>query len=225
MVRYELPHVHGLNFVLDRALGWRGLDDAARRPARQVVPVARAGHRARLERGVGTTVALPPQRSMFVDGTLVRPARATAFTTVEPEHGCPPGDVDGSPTSAQADAGGRSRHGAAFDGGVWQPRPSRPSGPRCCAGSPTCWRSITRSWPSSSPPRSARRSRWPARLQTATPVVNFRWAADVAESGPRGGYREELPALAAPAPASRACCCGSRSAWSPRSRRTTTRST
>jgi aldehyde dehydrogenase (NAD+) len=33
-------------------------------------------------------------------------------------------------------------------------------------------------------------------LQTATPVVNLRWAADVAESGPRGGYRERLPPLA-----------------------------
>jgi aldehyde dehydrogenase (NAD+)/betaine-aldehyde dehydrogenase len=31
-------------------------------------------------------------------------------------------------------------------------------------------------------------------LQTATPAVNFRWAADAAERGPRGGYREELPA-------------------------------
>lgn len=29
-------------------------------------------------------------------------------------------------------------------------------------------------------------------LQTATPVVNFRWAADRAVAGPRGGYREEL---------------------------------
>ena len=38
-------------------------------------------------------------------------------------------------------------------------------------------------------------------LQTATPAVNFRWAADRAEAGPRGGYREELPALAGPAPA------------------------
>lgn len=30
-------------------------------------------------------------------------------------------------------------------------------------------------------------------LQTATPAVNFRWSAEVAERGPRGGYREELP--------------------------------
>jgi aldehyde dehydrogenase (NAD+)/betaine-aldehyde dehydrogenase len=30
-------------------------------------------------------------------------------------------------------------------------------------------------------------------LQTATPIVNFRWAADMAERGPRGGYREQLP--------------------------------
>ncbi len=35
-------------------------------------------------------------------------------------------------------------------------------------------------------------------LQTATPVTNLRWAADVAESGPRGGYVERLPALAGP---------------------------
>ena len=35
-------------------------------------------------------------------------------------------------------------------------------------------------------------------LQTATPVTNLRWAADVAESGPRGGYRERLPALEGP---------------------------
>ena len=39
-------------------------------------------------------------------------------------------------------------------------------------------------------------------LQTATPVVNFRWAADRAVSGPRGGYREELPDLASPPAAS-----------------------
>jgi aldehyde dehydrogenase (NAD+) len=38
-------------------------------------------------------------------------------------------------------------------------------------------------------------------LQTATPVVNFRWAADRAVAGPRGGYREELPPLGGPVPA------------------------
>lgn len=38
-------------------------------------------------------------------------------------------------------------------------------------------------------------------LQTATPVVNFRWAAERALAGPRGGYREELPPLDGPAPA------------------------
>jgi aldehyde dehydrogenase (NAD+) len=32
-------------------------------------------------------------------------------------------------------------------------------------------------------------------LQTATPVVNIRWAADMAETGPRGGYVERLPPL------------------------------
>jgi len=36
-------------------------------------------------------------------------------------------------------------------------------------------------------------------LQTATPVANLRWAADVAESGPRGGYRERLVPLEGPA--------------------------
>lgn len=36
-------------------------------------------------------------------------------------------------------------------------------------------------------------------LQTATPVANLRWAADVAESGPRGGYRERLTPLEGPA--------------------------
>ena len=35
-------------------------------------------------------------------------------------------------------------------------------------------------------------------LQTATPVANLRWAADVAESGPRGGYRERLAPLETP---------------------------
>ena len=35
-------------------------------------------------------------------------------------------------------------------------------------------------------------------LQTATPVANLRWAADVAESGPRGGYRERLEPLESP---------------------------
>ncbi|HEU4997880.1 MAG TPA: aldehyde dehydrogenase family protein, partial [Lapillicoccus sp.] len=35
-------------------------------------------------------------------------------------------------------------------------------------------------------------------LQTATPVSNLRWAADVAESGPRGGYRERLAPLESP---------------------------
>lgn len=33
-------------------------------------------------------------------------------------------------------------------------------------------------------------------LQTATPAVNFRWCADAAERGPRGGYEERLPPLA-----------------------------
>lgn len=37
-------------------------------------------------------------------------------------------------------------------------------------------------------------------LQTATPVVNFRWSAEMAEQGPRGGYRETLPAATAPFP-------------------------
>jgi aldehyde dehydrogenase (NAD+) len=35
-------------------------------------------------------------------------------------------------------------------------------------------------------------------LQTATPAVNFRWAADAAERGPRGGYAERLPASTGP---------------------------
>jgi aldehyde dehydrogenase (NAD+) len=35
-------------------------------------------------------------------------------------------------------------------------------------------------------------------LQTATPAVNFRWAADAAERGPRGGYAEQLPASTGP---------------------------
>jgi len=35
-------------------------------------------------------------------------------------------------------------------------------------------------------------------LQTATPAVNFRWAADAAERGPRGGYAESLPPLTGP---------------------------
>jgi aldehyde dehydrogenase (NAD+)/betaine-aldehyde dehydrogenase len=37
-------------------------------------------------------------------------------------------------------------------------------------------------------------------LQTATPIVNFRWAADMAEAGPRGGYREQLPPSEQPFP-------------------------
>lgn len=32
-------------------------------------------------------------------------------------------------------------------------------------------------------------------LQTATPAVNFRWCADAAERGPRGGYEERLTPL------------------------------
>lgn len=36
-------------------------------------------------------------------------------------------------------------------------------------------------------------------LQTATPVANLRWAADVAESGPHGGYHERLSPLEGPA--------------------------
>jgi aldehyde dehydrogenase (NAD+) len=35
-------------------------------------------------------------------------------------------------------------------------------------------------------------------LQTATPAVNFRWAADMAERGPRGGYEEVLPPQTGP---------------------------
>lgn len=37
-------------------------------------------------------------------------------------------------------------------------------------------------------------------LQTATPAVNFRWAADAAERGPRGGYEERLPPQTSPVP-------------------------
>ena len=37
-------------------------------------------------------------------------------------------------------------------------------------------------------------------LQTATPAVNFRWFADAAERGPRGGYEERLPAQTQPFP-------------------------
>jgi aldehyde dehydrogenase (NAD+)/betaine-aldehyde dehydrogenase len=37
-------------------------------------------------------------------------------------------------------------------------------------------------------------------LQTATPAVNFRWCADMAERGPRGGYVERLPAATGPLP-------------------------
>ncbi len=36
--RYEMPRSHGLNFVLTRALGGRGVDERACRSARQVVP-------------------------------------------------------------------------------------------------------------------------------------------------------------------------------------------
>jgi aldehyde dehydrogenase (NAD+)/betaine-aldehyde dehydrogenase len=36
-------------------------------------------------------------------------------------------------------------------------------------------------------------------LQTATPVANLRWAADMAERGPRGGYVERLTPLEGPA--------------------------
>jgi aldehyde dehydrogenase (NAD+)/betaine-aldehyde dehydrogenase len=35
-------------------------------------------------------------------------------------------------------------------------------------------------------------------LQTGTPAVNFRWAADAAERGPRGGYREQLSPTSGP---------------------------
>jgi aldehyde dehydrogenase (NAD+) len=37
-------------------------------------------------------------------------------------------------------------------------------------------------------------------LQTATPVVNFRWAAERAVAGPRGGYRERLTPTGPPVP-------------------------
>jgi aldehyde dehydrogenase (NAD+) len=37
-------------------------------------------------------------------------------------------------------------------------------------------------------------------LQTAAPVAVFRWAADMAEQGPRGGYEERLPAQQGPLP-------------------------
>ncbi len=37
-------------------------------------------------------------------------------------------------------------------------------------------------------------------LQTATPAVNFRWCADAAERGPRGGYEERLAPDTGPLP-------------------------
>ncbi|WP_420749008.1 aldehyde dehydrogenase family protein [Rhodococcus sp. O3] len=35
-------------------------------------------------------------------------------------------------------------------------------------------------------------------LQVGQPAVNFRWFADAAERGPRGGYREQLPGIRGP---------------------------
>lgn len=143
------------------------------------------------------TVVLPDVTvTTYVDGSW-RVGEGEAFTTVSPGTGAPLARWTGS-TPAQAEeavfAARRS-----FDAAVWRRRTpaERAEVLRDLADlmekhHEELAQLVTAEVGS---PISLSRT-----LQTATPLVNFRWAAERAIAGPRGGYREELAELTVPAP-------------------------
>ena len=144
------------------------------------------------------TVVLPDVSvTTYVNGTWRR-GDGEAFTTVNPGTGAPLASWTGSSIEQAKEAVLAARR--SFDAGIWRQRTpaERAEVLRGLADlmekhHDELAQLVTAEVGS---PISLARS-----LQTATPVVNFRWAADRAVSGPRGGYRERLPDLTAPAPA------------------------
>ena len=182
VVRYELSERPRAQLRPRPRARWWGFDDAARRPARQVLPVARPGHgglrcsRRGVRRGDG--VRRRPLVGRQRGGVCVgRPELGAALRDVAPRR------------RRAGRRGGRRRAG-----GVRALEPHR-TGERAAVlrrfadllekHHEELAQLVTTEVGS---PISLART-----LQTATPVTNLRWAADVAESGPRGG-RERLPA-------------------------------
>jgi aldehyde dehydrogenase (NAD+) len=134
------------------------------------------------------------ERTCFVDGVWSA-GEGAAFTSVEPGTAAELATWRLA-TVEQADAAVTAAR-RSFDEGVWRRRPpaERAAVLRRIAEllereHETLARLVTAEV--GSPITLART------LQTATPAVNFRWAADAAERGPRGGYAEQLPAQTGP---------------------------
>lgn len=191
VTRYELPRVHGLNFVLDRALGGG------------VSMTLRADPHGKALQSLVLDMDLPDPpgtglpdttRTTLVDGTW-QPGRGAILTSTDPATTRELARWAASST-AQVDAAVAAAR-RTVDDGTWRRR------------SPAERAAVLRRLAElltehheelarlvvaevGSPITLART------LQTATPAVNFGWAAAKAESGPRGGYREELPPLEQP---------------------------
>lgn len=144
------------------------------------------------------TLTLPDSSTTtYVDGTW-REGRGASFTSVSPGTATELATWTGSDVAQAGEAVLAARR--SFDAGVWRGRSPQER-------AEVLWRLaelmekhheelaqlVTAEVGS---PIALARS-----LQTATPVVNVAWAADRAEAGPRGGYREELPPLELPFPA------------------------
>ncbi|WZH52408.1 MAG: aldehyde dehydrogenase family protein [Nocardioides alkalitolerans] len=206
VTRYELPLVHGLNFVLDRALGG-GVSMTLRADPHgkafqslvldlelpDPAPAADAGVGAGV--GAGADVRLPDTtRTTLVDGVW-RAGRGDVVTSTDPATTRELARWAGSSTAQVDDAVAAARR--AFDAGTWRGRPpaERAAVLRRLADLLTEHQEeLARLVVAEvgSPITLART------LQTATPAANIAWAAEKAASGPRGGYREELPPLERP---------------------------
>ncbi|MGZ4650994.1 MAG: aldehyde dehydrogenase family protein [Kineosporiaceae bacterium] len=136
--------------------------------------------------GIDPTLA---DRTCFVDGSWTR-GEGAPFTSVEPGTGRELATWNLA-TVEQADAAVAAAR-RSFDEGVWRRRSpqERAAVLRRIADllereHETLARLVVAEVGS---PLTLART-----LQTAAPAVNFRWCADAAERGPRGGYAEELP--------------------------------
>ena len=188
VVRYELPNVHGLNFVLDRALGG-GVSMTLR-----VDPHGKSfqSHVAR-HGGLRCARSRASAATVFVDGRWSS-GNGHEYASVDPSTARPVATWHLADV-AQADAGVAAARRSVRR---LEPHANRGSERQCCAGSPTCWSKhheelaqlVTTEVGS---PISLART-----LQTATPVTNLRWAADIAEPDRAVATAERLPALEGP---------------------------
>ncbi|MFW6773887.1 aldehyde dehydrogenase family protein [Nocardioides sp. CPCC 205120] len=140
-------------------------------------------------------VVLPDvTRTTYVDGSW-HEGRGASFTSTDPATATELARWTGSDATQTEAAVAAARR--TFDAGTWRARPpvERAAVLRRLAGLVEEHREeLARLVVAEvgSPVTLARS------LQTATPAVNLAWAADRAEAGPRGGYREELPPLEHP---------------------------